>query len=117
MKYRLLIAFAVILGSCVFVYPYAHDALMQFDGAAQRAFDTLPAGITLDDASARLGSDPIRDAPECCLPQRHAFESEFERAENSDAVRFYLYRNGINWYYCLGFDSDGRLVVTGQGCS
>jgi len=117
MKQRLLIAFAVILGSYVFAYPYARDALMQFDRTAQRTFDSLPMGISLDDASARLGSDPIRDAPECCLPQRHAFETEFERAENSNAVHFCLYRNGINWYYCLGFDSDGRLVVTGQGCS
>lgn len=117
MKYRLLIAFAVILGSCVLAYPYARDGLMHFDRATQRAFDILPMGITLEDASARLGTDPIRDAPECCLPQRHAFEIEFERAENSDAVHFYLYQNGINWYYCLGFDADGRLVVTGQGCS
>ena len=117
MKRRLLIAFAVIIAVCVFAYPYARDALMQFDRGAQCTFDTLPMGITLDDATARLGSDPIRDAPDCCLPQRHAFESEFERAENSDAVHFYLYRNGINWYYCLGFDADGRLVVTGQGLS
>ena len=117
MKKRLLIALAVVLGACVFAYPSARDALMHFDRAGQLAFDTLPMGITLDDASAHLGSDPIRDAVECCLPQRQAFESEFERAENSDAVRFYLYRNGINWYYCLGFDADGRLVVTGQGCS
>lgn len=117
MKQRLLSAFAVILVSCVFVYPYARDALMQFDRVAQRSFDTLPMGITLDEASARLGSDPIRDSPECCLPQRHAFESEFERAANSGAVHFYLYRNGVNWYFCLGFDADGRLVVTGQGCS
>ena len=117
MKTRLLIAFALILGMCVFAYPHARDALMQFDRAAQRAFDSLPMGITLDDAAARLGSDSIRDAPECCLPQRHAFESEFERAEASTAVHFYLYQNGVNWYYCLGFDADGLLVVTGQGSS
>lgn len=117
MKKRLLIAIACMLGSCIFAHPYARDALIHFDRAAQREFDTLPMGITIDDASSRLGSDPIRDAPECCLPQRQAFESEFERAENSDAVHFYLYKNGINWYYCLGFDADGRLVVTGQGCS
>jgi len=117
MRRRLLIAFSVIISACVFAYPYARDALMQFDRGAQRTFDTLAMSITLDEATALLGSDPIRDAADCCLPQRHAFESEFERAENSAAVHFYLYRNGINWYYCLGFDADGRLVVTGQGCS
>lgn len=117
MKKRLLIPFSVIPGSCVFALPYARDALMQFDRASQLAFDTLPMGITLNDATARLGSTPIRDAPECCLPQRQAFESEFERAENSSAVHFYLYKNGTNWYYCLGFDADQRLVVAGQGRS
>ena len=74
-------------------------------------------GLSLDDAIERLGSVPVRDAEECCLPQLNGFEAEFERARNSDAVRFYLFRNGINWYYSLGFDADGRLVVTGEGQS
>ena len=117
MKSRLLIALALVFCFCVVAYPYARDAVMQFDRVAQRSFDTLPTGISLGEASQRLGAEPIRDAPECCLPQRHAFESEFERAENSEAVHFYLFRNGINWYYCLGFDADGRLVVAGEGCS
>lgn len=117
MKKHLLIPIVLCLGACVLAYPDARDAFMQFDRSVQRAFDGLPMGITLDDASARLGSAPIRDASECCLPQRHSFESEFERAEDSNAVHFYLYKNGNNWYYSLGFDAHGALVVTGQGCS
>ncbi len=117
MRYRVLIAFATILGSCVVAFPYARDALMQFARDAQYSFDTLPLGITLDEATARLRSAPIGDASESCLPQRQGFESDFARAENSDAVHFYLFRNGTNWYYCLGFDSDGKLVFTGEGCS
>jgi|GEM_PF-1792478 len=117
MNSRLFIAFTLIASACVFAYPYAHDALMRFDRSTQLAFDTLPMGIKLDEAKKRLGSDSIREADLCCLPQRLGFEPEFERAVKSPASRFYLFRNGVNWYYCLGFDADGHLVVTGQGCS
>ena len=66
MKHRLLISI-VFLGACVFACPYARDAVMQFDRGAQRAFDELPMGCSLEEASDRLGSDPIRDAAECWL--------------------------------------------------
>lgn len=91
--------------------------MTRFDVTVQNEFDSLPMGITLKDAQNRLRSSPIDQAKTCCLPQRNSFEAEFARAERSGAVKFYLFRNGINWYYCLGFDPDGRLVVTGQGCS
>jgi len=117
MKNRFLIMFAIVAGFGVAVVPYARDVMMRFDRSAQRAFESLPMGITIDEASEHLGAKPIRDASQCCLPQRRAFEGEFERAEKSDAVHFYLFQNGVNWYYCLGFDADGRLVVTGQGAS
>lgn len=116
MKRPLLIAFVCILGLSVFALQFVQETLMRFDRGAQSAFDSLPMGITLDDALVRLGSTQIRDATECCLPQSQGFESEFERAEKSNAVRFYLFQNGINWY-CLGFYVDGQLVVVGQGCS
>ena len=117
MKSRFTLAFAAVVGICVFALPFARDSLMRFDRSMQQAFESLPMGISIEDATKRLGSAPIREADECCLPQLQGFESEFDRARNSDAVRFYLFRNGINWYYSLGFDADGRLVVTGEGQS
>lgn len=51
------------------------------------------------------------------LPQWHGFERFFEAAERSSAVEYYQWVNGMNWYYCIGFDSDGVVVIKGEGHS
>ena len=118
MKLRVaLTSLVVIILASVVIAPIAFDALMGFDRSVQLAFDRLVFGVSLDEARTQLKSDPIRNSAECCLPQRHGFEAEFERAERSTATVYYLFKNGTNWYYCLGFDSEGLLVVKTQGHS
>jgi hypothetical protein len=51
------------------------------------------------------------------LPQRHGFEQLFDAAEKTPAVEYYQWINGMNWYYCIGFDSDGIVVLKGEGHS
>ncbi|MCX6854424.1 MAG: hypothetical protein NTV80_05910 [Verrucomicrobia bacterium] len=51
------------------------------------------------------------------LPQRHGFEHLFDVAEKSSAVEYYQWINGMNWYYCIGFDASGAVVIKGQGHS
>lgn len=52
-----------------------------------------------------------------CLPQKHGFEEQFEAASRSSAVEYLLWINGMNWYYCIGFDAEGKVVVKGEGHS
>jgi len=110
-------SFVLVVLASVVIAPIAFDALMGFDRSVQLAFDRLVFGVSLDEANAQLKSDPIRNSAECCLPQGHGFEVEFGRAERSTAIIYYLFKNGTNWYYCLGFDSKGLLVVKTQGHS
>lgn len=118
MKTRIAItSLAVVILAIVVIAPFASDAMMGFDRSVQHAFDRLVFGVSLDEAAAQLKSYPIRNSAECCLPQRHGFEAEFDRAERSTATIYYLFKNGTNWYYCLGFDSEGLLVVKTQGHS
>ena len=118
MKLRVaMTSLVLIIIASVVIAPFAFDALMGFDRSIQLDFERLILGVSLDEAKAQLKSDPIRKSAECCLPQRHGFETEFERAERSTATIYYLFKNGANWYYCLGFDSDGLLVVKTQGNS
>jgi hypothetical protein len=51
------------------------------------------------------------------LPQRHGFEHLFDAAAKSPAVEYGLWINGMNWYYCIGFDSNGIVVIKGEGHS
>ena len=112
-----LTSLVIIILSSVVIAPIAFDGLMGFNRPVQLAFDRLVSGVSLDEARAQLKSDPIRNSAECCLPQRPGFEAEFERAERSTATIYYLFKNGTNWYYSLGFDSEGLLVVKTQGHS
>lgn len=79
-----------------------------------REYRRLEAGSSLEDAIERLGP-PKSEGATFLLPQRAGFEDAFDQAENSKATAFYLWINGPNWYYCLGYDAEGRLAVKGEG--
>lgn len=111
----LIVAFAVVV-FLIAVLPYGKDLLFGFDRKLHSRFVELRPGVSATDVLKVLG-DPIRIENECCLPQRHGFDAEFRRAEESDAVQYMLWRNGINWYYCIGFDKSESLVVKLEGHS
>ena len=90
--------------------------MLGFDRRMHARVRRLEMGTELAEVKALLG-EPVRESDACCLPQRHGFEQEFQQAEESTAVRYFLWRNGINWYYCMGFDPDDKLVVNVEGHS
>lgn len=90
--------------------------LLVLDRSMDRQYQRLELGTGIEEVIERLGP-PRSEGANFLLPQRKGFEDAFERAENSEASVFYLWINGSNWYYCLGFDNEGRLVVKGQGHS
>lgn len=90
--------------------------LAGFSRLQQYRFESLPLGAPKALVLERLGI-PRSDTPTCNLPQRQGFEEAFRRAEASGATKFLLWLNGMNWFYCVGFDAQDRVVFTGEGQS
>lgn len=88
--------------------------LLVLDRSMDREYQRLELGSSTKEAIERLGP-PKSEGPTFLLPQRGGFEDAFERAEHSAGIAFYLWTNGPNWYYCLGFDNEGGLVVKEEG--
>ena len=79
-------------------------------------YETISKGDTKKSVVDALGK-PRAKTDEFNLPQRHGFEDHFNAAERSSAVEYYQWINGMNWYYCVGFDSSGTVVIKGEGHS
>lgn len=90
--------------------------LLVLDRSIDREYRRLELGTSIEEVVDRLG--PARSKGEnLLLPQEMGFEDAFQRAQNSEAIIFYLWMNGGNWFYCLGFDDEGKLVIKEQGHS
>lgn len=90
--------------------------LAGFDRGRHARYEAISNGDGKISVVKALG-EPRARSDEFSLPQRHGFESLFDAAEKSRAVEYYQWVNGINWYYCIGFDAAGTVVVKGEGHS
>ena len=87
-----------------------------FDRGMQARYEKIAVGESKQAAVDALGeARAVSDVFN--LPQRHGFERFFDAAESSSAVEYYQWINGMNWYYCIGFNSDGVVVIKGEGHS
>ena len=82
----------------------------------QRDYEEISIGSSKEAAIRALGR-PYAESEAFNLPQKKGFERYFEAAERSSAVDYLLWINGGNWYYCIGFDDTGKVVVKGEGHS
>jgi hypothetical protein len=89
--------------------------LMGFNPAVQRQYDQLATGTMKGEVLAKLGQ-PDLTHPTFCLPQYEGFEKEFAKTNGITVSVFYRWHNG-NWFYCIGFDKEDKVVVKGQGHS
>lgn len=89
---------------------------MHFDRGVHNWVMRLEVGTHESEVLEFLG-EPYKSDSQCCLPQYHGFEEEFDRANKSGATRFHTWINGMNHFYCIGFDDDGRMIIIVQGHS
>ena len=87
-----------------------------FDRSAQRDYEMVLIGMSRHEVLLSLG-EPRTKTDFFNLPQKKGFEHHFKEAEQAKGVIFYQWINGMNWYYCIGFDAEGKVVVKGEGHS
>ena len=114
MKTMLAVLFVIAL--LLAVLPRGCDLVTHFDRGLHRRVQWLEVGTPRSEIFALLG-EPLKTDVECCLPQKSGFENEFARAAKSRAGTYFLWSNGVNWYYCIGFDEDDKMVVLLEGSS
>lgn len=113
----LLLAFVALAGFGVTeVLRGPRSFMAGFDRGIQADYEKTSKGETKKSVVDALG-EPRAKTDKFNLPQRHGFEHHFDSAERSPAVEYYQWINGINWYYCVGFDSSGAVVIKGESHS
>ena len=115
--FGLLLAFWVAAGFAVTeVFRGPRSFIAGFDRGMDANYEKISKGDTKQSVVDALG-EPRAKTDEFNLPQRHGFNHHFDCAERSSAVEYYQWINGMNWYYCVGFDSFGAVVIKGEGHS
>ena len=87
-----------------------------FDRGMDARYGKIMVGESKKSVVDALG-EPLNKTDGFNLPQRLGFEDLFDAAEKSTAREYYQWMNGTNWYYCIGFDPDGIVVIKGGGHS
>lgn len=119
-KFSFVALVAALLIGLVFLAHYLfaggpRSRLAGFDRDMQHQYEQLKPGESRDNVIAVFGS-PLRSKATFCLPSGHrGYEDSQARAMSSNAVTYDLWINGINWYYCVGFDEAGLLAFKAEG--
>ena len=83
-----------------------------FDTEMQRSFRELKYEQSLESAIHVLG-EPCEQTDYFLLG---AYKSNF--TDSIDQCDFFVtWKNGLNWYYCIGIDDHGNIVLKAEGHS
>lgn len=112
-----LLAFVVLAGFALTEFLRGpRSFIFGFDRGMHPSYEKISKGMSKKSVVDALG-EPLVKTDEFNLPQKHGFEHHFDAAERSSAVEYYQWINGGNWFYCVGFDSSGAVVIKGEGHS
>ena len=81
----------------------------------QVRFSGLVIGDSRTIAIDRLG--PPMSSGSGFARQLETYTEELANSQKSGSVEYLVWRNGVNWYYCIGFDADGRIIFKAEGHS
>ncbi|MBN2211827.1 MAG: hypothetical protein JW709_10575 [Sedimentisphaerales bacterium] len=90
--------------------------LAGFDKEMQRQYEQFAIGTPRKDVIT-LWEPPLRSSDTPCPPTgpTEGYQNAIDRARQSPAVNYDLWLNGVNWYYCLGFDEHNLLAFKTEG--
>lgn len=110
----LLIAVAAV-AACLVLIPIGFSRLTGFDTAMQAEFRQIAIGDSRVDLLADMGmpkSSGAEFSRELATYRTDVAESDISRTRE-----FLVWRNGMNWYYCIGLDADDKIVFKIEGHS
>ena len=89
---------------------------MGFDKLKHENFSELKLGDSLESVKLKLG-EPKQKDQQLNLPQKQGVEELFQDSTKSKSTIYYLWMNGGNWYYSIGFDEKNKLTFKAEGNS
>ena len=111
-----LLGIVVLVFGAIEVFRGPRSVFAGFNRRMQRSYESISIGTNKRATVGALGEPRVK-SESFNLPQKHGFEPLFIAAERSGAVEYYQWVNGMNWYYCIGFNAAGEVVVKGEGHS
>jgi outer membrane protein assembly factor BamE (lipoprotein component of BamABCDE complex) len=120
MQFKLRTLFILITACAMLIaasslLPHPRSFWMGYDSKSQQAFDQIEAGQPKERALKLLG-EPRATSPSFSREIAYC-ESDFKPAEIAQCCEFVVWSNGSNWFYCIGIDKNGIIVLKAQGNS
>ncbi len=110
----LLIAVALVAALLALI-PLGWNTLTGFDRGMQIKFNRLVIGDSRQDSITDLGT-PM-SSQRVLSHQLRSHTEQLAKSKKSGSVEYLLWRNGIDWYYCIGLDADGTITFIFEGRS
>ena len=79
-----------------------------------RIMHSIQPGMTQVEVVAELG-EPRLERYELGLCNDHVWLGDCKAAQQSGAVRYLIWKYGVDTYFVVGFDSDSRVVFRDMG--
>jgi len=80
----------------------------------QERYKEIESGMPESAVVSLLGTPNDRSS-EFFLGQKEGFEEAYERAADSGAVRYLMWRRGTDEVYTVGFNEEGNVVIIEAG--
>ena len=114
-KLRTLLIVIAILPLPFLIWPAFVNWAFSFDTAMDRHYHQIECGQSCESAIALLG-EPY-ETTDYFSRALATYESDFSTADVAKCNQFMAWRNGANWFYSIGIDKDGVIVIKAQGHS
>ena len=111
----ILVAVCTIPLVALSLLPHPRSFWLGYDGKRQQAFSRIEIGEPKQHAFELLGEP--RGASTYFSREISYRESEFKPSVIAKCRKFYVWNNGWNWFYCVGVDEDGIIVLKADGNS
>ena len=95
--------------------PHPRSFWLGYEHKRQQKFEEIQVGDGKEEVIELLGP-PYGMGPLFSREIAHR-ETEFSLAELNHCVEFIFWNNGSNWFYCIGFDENGIVVLKADGNS